>query len=135
MKVLIDTNIILDFYCCRQEFYDNAAAIFDKACRGEIELWVSPISFVNFFYITRKDFTVSERYDILRGLLEVCRITPTDERVIASALSVDIPDFEDMVQLHSAVLSSVDCIVTRNVKDYVSSPIPVLAPSDFLAPY
>lgn len=132
MKVLIDTNVILDFYCRRQEFYDNAATIFDKACRGEIELWVSPISFVNFFYITRKSFTVEERYDIMRGLFEVCNIANTDKQVLLNALSVDVPDFEDMVQLHSAVLASVDCIITRNVKDFTTANIPVLTPIDFL---
>lgn len=132
MKVLIDTNVILDFYCRRQDFYNNAATIFDKACCGEIELWVSPISFVNFFYITRKSFTVAERYDIMRGLLEVCHIANADKQVLLNALSVDVPDFEDMVQLHSAVLASVDCIVTRNVKDFTSASIPVLTPADFL---
>ena len=58
MKVFIDTNVLLDFYCQREDFYQNAADIFDLACKGVIEIWVSPISFVNFFYITRnvKDF-------------------------------------------------------------------------------
>lgn len=132
MKVLIDTNIILDFYCNRQDFYENSACIFDKACRGDIELWVSPISFVNFFYITRKDYSVTQRYEIMRGLLEICHIVQTDEHVIKNALSVDIPDFEDMVQLHSAILSNVDCVITRNVKDFIASNIPVLTPAEFL---
>lgn len=133
MKVLIDTNVILDFYCQRKEFYENAAHIFELACNGKIEIWISPISFVNFFYITRKDYTIAERYDILRGLLEICNIPQTDESVLRNALAVDIPDFEDMVQLHSAILVKADCIVTRNTKDFISATIPVLTPAEFIS--
>ena len=132
MKVLLGTNVILDFYCKREEFYEYAAAIFDNACMGEIDLYVSPKSFVDFFYITRKDFTIGQRYEILRGLLEVCRVVTTDEKVIERALSIVMPDFEDMVQMHSATLAFLDCIVTRNVKDYQIATIPVMTPKEFI---
>lgn len=135
MKVLIDTNVLLDFYCHREDFYENAACIFDLACNNEIELWVSPISFVNFYYITRKDYSIEQRYDILRGLMEICNIANTDNEVLKNALSAIIPDFEDMVQLHSAIQSSADCLITRNVKDFVTSPIAVMTPSQFLEHY
>lgn len=46
MKALIDTNVLIDFYCQRDDFYQNAASIFDLACEGKIEIWISPISFV-----------------------------------------------------------------------------------------
>lgn len=132
MKVLIDTNVLLDFYCKREDFYQNAADIFDLACNTEIELWVSSISFVNFFYITRKEYTIEQRYEILRGLMEICYIASTNQKVLADALSAIIPDFEDMVQYHSARHVSADCIVTRNVKDFASVNIPVLTPQQFL---
>lgn len=133
MKVLIDTNVLLDFYCQREDFYQNAASIFDLACNEEIELWVSPISFVNFFYITRKVYTTEQRYEILRGLMQICKIANTDERVLSSALSDIVPDFEDMVQFHSARLISADCIITRNIKDFMTATIPVMTPSQFLS--
>lgn len=132
MKVLIDTNVIIDFYCQRPEFYDNAASVFDMAVKQEIELLISPISFVNFFYITRKDFTVAERYEILRGLMEVCTIPNTNEEVLQKASATDIPDFEDMVQMQSAILAEADCIITRNKKDFISATIPVHTPYEFL---
>lgn len=132
MKVLIDTNVLLDFYCQREDFYQDAADIFDLAYNGDIELWVSSISFVNFFYITRKEYTIEQRYEILRGLLEICHVANADYQVLSDALSEIIPDFEDMVQYHSARQISADCIVTRNVKDFATSTIKVLTPSQFL---
>ena len=134
MKVLIDTNVLLDFYCEREDFYQDAANIFDLACNGKIEIWVSPISFVNFFYITRKTYTVEQRYEILRGLMQICNIASTDKFVLSEALSVVVPDFEDMVQYHSSRLVSADCIVTRNVKDFATATaVKVMTPSQFLA--
>lgn len=132
MKALIDTNVLIDFYCQRDDFYQNAASIFDLACEGKIEIWISPISFVNFFYITRKEYSVEQRYEILRGLMQICHIASTDSKVLANALSSILPDFEDMVQYHSAVLAEADCIITRNVKDFQSATIPVLTPAQFL---
>lgn len=132
MKVFIDTNVLLDFYCQREDFYQNAADIFDLACKGVIEIWVSPISFVNFFYITRKEYTIEQRYEILRGLMQICHIASTNQQVLAEALAEIVPDFEDMVQYFSARQVSADCIITRNVKDFASVAIPVLTPSQFL---
>ncbi|MBQ0020986.1 MAG: PIN domain-containing protein [Bacteroidales bacterium] len=133
MKVLIDTNVLLDFYCERQDSYQDAANIFDLACKGKIEIWVSPISFVNLFYITRKTYTVEQRYEILRGLMQICNIASTDKFVLSEALSNVVSDFENMVQYHSARLVSADCIVTRNVKDFTTSTaVKVMTPSQFL---
>ena len=90
--------------------------------------------FVNFFYITRKTYTVEQRYEILRGLMQICYIASTDKFVLSDALSVVVPDFEDMVQYHSARLISADCIVTRNVKDFATATaVKVMTPSQFLA--
>lgn len=134
MKVLIDTNVLLDFYCEREDFYQDAANIFDLACDGKIEIWVSPISFVNFFYITRRDYTVEQRYEILKGLMLICNIASTDKFVLSEALSNIVPDFEDMVQYHSARNVSADCIITRNVKDFNTvSDVKIMTPSEFLA--
>lgn len=135
MKILIDTNVLLDFYCQREDFYQPAAYIFDLACNGKIEIWVSPISFVNFFYITRKEYTIEQRYEILRGLMQICNIASTDKFVLSEALSKIVPDFEDMVQYHSALLVSADCIVTRNIKDFPVTTMPIMTPTQFLATY
>lgn len=133
MRVFIDTNVLLDFYCQREDFYQNAASIFDLACNGNIELWISSISFVNFFYITRKEYSVEQRYDILRGLMQICHVASIDKDVLTNALAEIIPDFEDMIQYHSARFVEADCIITRNVKDFATVEIPVFTPSQFLS--
>ena len=133
MKLLLDTNVIIDYCCHRPSFYEVSAEIFRRAFAGEYEVLVTPTTLVNFFYITRKAYTVEERYDILNDLLTICRVATTDEDVVHDAVSSHSRDFEDMVQLHSAVHAHLDAIITRNVQDFSSSAIPVLTPSDFLA--
>ena len=64
--------------------------------------------------------------------MQICHIATTDERVLTGALFEIVPDFEDMVQYHSARIASTDYIVTRNVKDFTTATIPVLTPAQFL---
>ena len=63
MKVFLDTNVIIDFYAQRESFFRPAAIIVDLAMRGNIELCVSSLSFVNAFYVLRKTYQVEELYD------------------------------------------------------------------------
>lgn len=126
-KVFLDTNVILDFYLDREEFSDDAEAIlalgYNKAC----SLFVSALTFANFAYIGRKKYPGNTIYEVLESLREFAEITPVD-----SELSLQSKDFEDAIQFCSAKVAGVNCIVTRNIKDFVSFDIEVLTPKDFL---
>ncbi len=68
-------------------------------------------------------------------LIQLVDVIAVDKQIIVDALYSDFKDFEDAVQNMSAIGGAVDCIVTRNVKDYVSSDLEVLAPAEFLEKY
>jgi hypothetical protein len=70
-----------------------------------------------------------EAVDILVATLHIC---PLDQQVLRTALSMPLADYEDAVQVAAAMSHQLDAIVTRNIKDYSSAPLPVFAPSDFL---
>ena len=127
-KVFLDTNVILDFYLDREEFSDDAEAIlalgYNKAC----SLFVS----ANFAYIGRKKYPGNTIYEVLESLREFAEIAPVDSEVVSNALSLQSKDFEDAIQFCSAKVAGVNCIVTRNIKDFVSFDIEVLTPKDFL---
>ena len=62
----------------------------------------------------------------------VFRVAAVDEKVIDLSLSSDFKDFEDAVQCYSAVNAKVDCLITRNKRDYVTDILPILTPEEFL---
>lgn len=132
MKVFLDTNIVIDFYDQRGEFYYPAAVIFDLAHMGKIQLYVSAITFVNAFFILRKSYSRDELYQSMLGLASLCEITDVNKGIITRCLALERKDFEDSAQYESALLQQVDVIVTRNVKDFKDFAENVQTPADFL---
>lgn len=90
-------------------------------------------NFANVAYIARKKFSGEAIYEILSSLFEFAEITSVDSAVVKSAVDLKAKDFEDALQYFSAKAIGVDCIVTRNVKDFLFSEIQVLTPKEFLA--
>ena len=72
--------------------------------------------------------------DVLTKLCVLFGLLDTTALDIRKAISAEISDFEDAVMVETAVRSGVDCIVTRNTKDYSKAPIPVYAPAEFIEP-
>lgn len=132
MKVFLDTNIVIDFYDKRREFFCPAAIIFDLAYKGKFKIYVSAVTFVNAFFLLRKSYSHSDLYKSMNGLASICEITDVDKSIILKSLSEERKDFEDSVQYESALLHNVDYIITRNVKDFRGFALNVLTPTDFL---
>lgn len=132
MKVFLDTNVVIDFYDKRGEFFYPATIIFDLAYKGTISLYVSAITFVNAFFILRKTYSRSELYESMKGLASLCIITEADKIIIERCLDGEYKDFEDRVQFESAVRHDVDVIVTRNIKDFERHIILIQTPKDFV---
>ncbi len=132
MRVLLDTNVVLDFLLDREPFAEAATEIWEANRQGRIEAYVSAITPVNIFYIARKLRGVEVARQIVEGLLNECRIAMVDRAVLQDAMMFSLKDYEDAVQLASAMRSRLDAIVTRNPKDYPSAPLLVLSPSDLV---
>lgn len=132
MKVFLDTNVVIDFYDQRDEFYYPAAIIFDLAYKGKIQLYVSATTFVNAFFLLRKSYSRTDLYQSMTGLASLCIITGVDSDIIKRCLAMERKDFEDSVQYESALLCQVDVIVTRNIKDFKDFASNVQSPADFL---
>ncbi len=133
MRVLLDTNVVLDFLLDREPFAESAAAVWETNRRGEIVSYVSAITPVNVFYIARKLRGIEEARKVIEGLLAECQIAFLDSAVLHEALSLPLKDYEDAVQHASAVHSQLDAIVTRDPNDYARASIPVYSPPGLLA--
>lgn len=132
MRILLDTNVVLDFILKRQPFDIEAKEIFVRAAQKQIEIFVSPITPINSFYTTNKEKGRAAAFQSTEQLLKLIRVTKCDKTVFQNALSLGFNDYEDAVQHECAPAENLDAIVTRNVKDYKNSSVKVYSPSEFL---
>ena len=132
MRVLIDTNIILDYVLERQPFHAEAEEIIIRAAKKDFVGYVSSITPINVYYTGRKlkgkDYTLKAVRRLLR-LFEVCA---ADRKVLQNAFLLNFSDYEDAVQHECAAAENLDAIVTRNVKDYKNASLKVYSPTEFL---
>jgi len=131
MKVFLDTNILVDYVEDRNVFSKYASIIFQLSLMGEIELYAIDISFLNVAYILRKKSS-EILYDALGILLQRINVLSATRFDLENAINAKHNDFEDCVQFYSALSGDMDCIITRNKKDFENSDIPVYTSSEFL---
>jgi len=132
VKILIDTNVVLDLVLERQPFVESAILVFERIERGNLAGYIAATTITNIFYIIRKiegrEVALAAIHRLLVGL-QCCAV---DRRTIETALSLGLKDFEDSVQLACATLDQLDAIVTRDPKDFSSSNLPIYSPTELL---
>lgn len=132
MRVLLDTDVILDFILQRQPFYAEAKEIFTRLAKGDFEAYVCDITILNTFYIARKQFdTIQIRAEISK-LLQVVNSCSANYQILQTALTSTIGDYEDAVQNEVAIEENLDAIITRNTKDFTNSKLKIYAPDAFI---
>ena len=132
IRVLLDTNIIIDFLTDRQPFSLHATDIFRQARTESIELFTSSHSFATTHYIMKKLLPEKEQRSVLTKLNQHLQILPVTEKEIQHALSPSHQDFEDSIQIFTALTGNIDYIVTRNIKDFKKSPVKIKTPDQLL---
>ena len=134
MKVLVDTNVVLDVLLQRPSFYQDSFVIFQIADQGRINGCLSAASMTDIFYLLRKArHNSAEVYPIMDELVDLFTVVSVSETTIASAIALRWKDFEDAVQFMAAKENGISHIITRNEKDYESSDIPCMNPTNFIA--
>ncbi len=131
--VLIDLNVILDVLQKREPFYEASARLLSAAETGKIEGYIASHCLTTLFYLIQKDKGKAVARATITNILQIVKIAPVDQTTIEQALNLELPDFEDAVQMMAAVQCKLDFLVTRNLKDYQPALLPVLQPVDLLA--
>ena len=126
MRILIDTNVILDVLLKRSPFYETAIEVLKLSARDDIQEFVSASAITDIYYIAYKNL------ELLKKLLLIVSVAGVSEEEIQKALELEWNDFEDSVQYSVAALNEMDGIITRNVKDYSSAEMQVWEPAQFL---
>ena len=134
MKAVMDTCIIIDALQNRQPFCEDAQKIFLLCANDEFEGFLTAKAITDIYYLTHRQLHNDKATrEIIVKLCKLFSIVDTSSLDIINALSSEVSDFEDAVMIESAVRYGVDCIVTRNMKDYSKSSIPVFAPEEFIS--
>ena len=133
MRILIDTNILIDFIVKRQPFSDDAEKVIEICMRDNMDSCIAAHSIPNIHYILRKHLTKEQRKDILVEICSMFIVVGIDVIKLASALkNEDFTDFEDCLQYECAIEFNADYIITRNPSDFHKSSIPAIEPPDFI---
>lgn len=132
IRVLLDTNIVLDFILARQPFFNSADEIFTRLQNSEFEAFVSAITPINIFYITRKEIDKATAFTAVEELLKLVQIAESNNRIYQNALALNFRDYEDAVQHECAVAENLDAIVTRDLRDYNNATVKIYSSDEFL---
>ena len=131
-NVFIDTNIIVDLLADRKPFSKHAIEIFNNAEEQKINLFTSSHSIATTHYLLKKYIDEKSLRNVLIELLDYVNVIPVDLEILKKGLRSKHRDFEDAVQIICASnIEKIDCIVTRNLKDFRDSTIKALAPDEF----
>ncbi len=129
MKVLFDTNIILDVLLIRNPFFALSANLLDAVESKDIDGFLCATTLTTIDYLVTKFQNKSFAKLAISKLLSLYSIAEVNQSVLNFANTSNFSDFEDAVLYFSALNVGVDSIVTRNNNDFTSANLPVYTPN------
>ena len=133
MKILIDTNVIIDILDRREPFFTDSYRTVQLGLEGKLETLMSAGAVTDVYYIINRSLRdagkAKEKIFALINLVNICNTTSDD---IRSALILYMIDFEDAVVASIAKREKAAYIITRNESDFINSPVPAISPANFL---
>lgn len=138
MKILLDTNVILDALLLRKPFDDDAVKILHLCSTNKIKGFIAIHSFATIFYVMREKQKIQETdcRNAIRYLCKICDVPQSDKSTVEKAINnTCFSDFEDALQNISAENIPADYIVTRNKKDFSAASLKAVLPQEFLQLY
>ena len=132
-KILIDTNVLIDYLLEREPFFEDAKDVILSCADGKVKGCIAAHSIPNMFFILRKDYNPKERREVLSNLCSIFDVEGIDKaKLLVGLTNEDFSDFEDCLQMECAKSYGADYIVTRNISDYSTSEIKAIMPKDYL---
>ncbi len=132
MRVLFDTNIILDIALGREPYFTDSANAFKKIDNKSIFGFITATTITDIYYIAKREKGHQVIIDFIGNLIEIIDVIGIDRQVIIESLFSQLFDFEDAIQSVSSRLNGIDYIITRNQKDFAKSEVKALTPKEFL---
>lgn len=133
MRVLFDTNVLIDFLLDRAPHAEVASDLLSRVERGGIQGLACANSFTTVFYLARKATGVEAARSYIADLLALLEVAPVTRTTLEDAGRSSVLDYEDAVVCAAASQVKADCVVTRNEKGFANAPLPVHSPTSLLA--
>lgn len=132
MKALIDGNIILDVLQRREPHIEASSKIWKLCETDQVEGFISALTFADLVYVMRKELTPDRIQEVLKKMALIFRFTDLSVADLTEAAEMKWNDYEDAIQSATAKRVHADCIITRNIRDYLQSTVPAYTPAEFL---
>ena len=132
MKVLIDTNVILDVLYKREGFYEDSLKIWKLCETRKLDGYISALSIPNIVYILRRELDPEKTLEVINNINLVFKIYDLKSEIIMQAAEKKTKDYKDALQMVTAQKLKASFIVTRKIKDFVDSKIIAVKPSELL---
>jgi predicted nucleic acid-binding protein len=132
-NIFLDSNILMDIFANRQPFVKASLEIYKLGVNNKIKLYTSSNTITTLHYLLKKFINEDKIRMALEEILENIEIIAVDINIIRKSLKSSHKDFEDAIQITAAQsINNMDCIVTRDLKDFKFSEINVFTPDEFL---
>ena len=131
-KLFFDTDVILDISIAREMDIKDSVKLINLVEMGVYKGYTSSVIFTNIHYIQSRLIGREVSINFLKKLRLLLSVLNVDDLIIHKALESEFGDFEDAIQYFTAMENNIDCIITRNIKDYKKSVIPVYTPTELL---
>lgn len=132
-NVLIDTDVLMDFFFDREPFAEFAIEVLNRCEGKKINGFTTPVIICNVYYLLRKTAKHDLIVEKIKQLLSIIEITEMNKNVVLDALNSEFKDFEDALQNFSATHNGkINTILTRNSKDFKKSDLAVMTPETYL---
>jgi predicted nucleic acid-binding protein len=132
LKVLVDTNVVLDVVLARRPWVDDSAALLDAISRGHASGFIASHAVTTVHYIAARANGREAAVTAVADLLDVCQVVPLSSVDFHRALAMGLTDFEDAVQAAAALRSGADYLVSRNPEDFKGAPVVIRSPAEVL---
>ena len=134
MKLLIDTNVIIDVLIKRAEFYENSRGVLKLCESKKVTGYITSSSVTDIFYIVRKALKdIDATYKVMGALLDIVGVLSVSGADVQRAFALRAKDFEDCLMSESAKTNKCSGIVTRNAKDFEEFGVELYSPDELLA--
>ena len=130
--MLLDTDLLIDVALDRRPHSGHSSELLNRVERGPQRAFVAWHTLSNFYYLVRPAHGDADARDFISELVRFVAVAPVDTAAARYAVSLPMADFEDAMQVAAARACGAQHIVTRNVRDFVRSPIPAVTPQDAL---
>lgn len=123
----------MDIFADRHPFIKSSLKIYNLGIKRKIKLFTTSNTITTLHYLLKKTISEEKTRIVIEHVLENTTIISVDVNIIKKSLKSNHKDFEDAIQIFSAQsIHNMDCIITRDLKDYKHAEINVLTPDDFL---